>query len=119
MRALIYPSEPAAHRVSVIRRNGDAAAVCLCPPSDDLGISTVASESTRTIGVEADKIIDATVATIRHVGLSNHHRPEVGIFESAEPNALGIVATMIVAWFPRRRESRADAGGAALAGRAP
>jgi heat shock protein HtpX len=31
--------------------------------------------------------------------------------------ALGIVASMIVAWFSRRREFRADAGGAALAGR--
>ena len=31
---------------------------------------------------------------------------------------LGIVAAMIVAWFSRRREFRADAGGASLAGRA-
>lgn len=30
---------------------------------------------------------------------------------------LGILATIIVAWFSRRREFRADAGGAALAGR--
>ncbi len=30
---------------------------------------------------------------------------------------LGIVASMIVAWFSRRREFRADAGGASLAGR--
>ena len=31
---------------------------------------------------------------------------------------LGIIAAMIVAWFSRRREFRADAGGASLAGRA-
>src|SRR3970040_3103296 len=30
---------------------------------------------------------------------------------------LGVLASMIVAWFSRQREFRADAGGAALAGR--
>jgi len=31
--------------------------------------------------------------------------------------ALGILASLVVLWFSRRREFRADAGGAALAGR--
>jgi len=31
--------------------------------------------------------------------------------------ALGILGMIVVAWFSRRREYRADAGGAALAGR--
>jgi heat shock protein HtpX len=31
---------------------------------------------------------------------------------------LGMLASMIVAWFSRRREYRADAGGGALAGKA-
>ncbi len=103
MRSLIYPLEPAAHRVSVIRHNGDAvaaqsvvrfddlnldyaidvrllyrriqaAAVSLCSPADGLSSGTVPSDGTRAVGVDTDRIIAATVAAIRHVALSEHHR---------------------------------------------
>ncbi len=103
MRSLIYPLAPAPARVSVIRYNGDAvaaesvvrfddlnldyaidvrvlyrriqaAAVSLCSPSDDLSTGTVPSDGTRAVGVDAARIIAATVAAIRHVALSEHHR---------------------------------------------
>lgn len=103
MRSLIYPLHRAAHRVSVIRHNGDtaaarsvvrfddlnldyaidvkvlyrriqAAAVSLCPPSDAIGIATVPSNGTRAVGADTDRIIAATVAAIRHAALSEHHR---------------------------------------------
>jgi UrcA family protein len=105
MRSLIYPLEPAAHRVSVIRHNGEAvaaqsvvrfddlnldyaidvrllyrriqaAAVSLCSPADGLSSGTVPSDGTRAVGVntDTDRIIAATVAAIRHVALSEHHR---------------------------------------------
>jgi UrcA family protein len=105
MRSLIYPLEPAASRVSVIRHNGEAvaaqsvvrfddlnldyaidvrllyrriqaAAVSLCSPADGLSSGTVPSDATRAVGVniDTDRIIAATVAAIRHVALSEHHR---------------------------------------------
>lgn len=47
------------------------------------------------------------------------HGPGVGAFaaEIAAQLVLGVLASMIVMWFSRHREFRADAGGASLAGR--
>ena len=50
---------------------------------------------------------------------SNERGPGIGSFvaEIAAQLVLGVLASMIVMWFSRHREFRADAGGAALAGR--
>lgn len=45
------------------------------------------------------------------------HGPAFWITTIVAELVLGILATMVVMWFSRRREFRADAGGAALAGR--
>jgi heat shock protein HtpX len=47
------------------------------------------------------------------------HGPGIGAFvaEIAAQLVLGVLASIIVMWFSRRREFRADAGGASLAGR--
>ncbi|HEY0960855.1 MAG TPA: M48 family metalloprotease, partial [Pseudomonadales bacterium] len=45
------------------------------------------------------------------------HGPAFWIVSIVAQIALGILASMIVMWFSRHREFRADAGGAALAGR--
>lgn len=47
------------------------------------------------------------------------HGPGIGAFaaEIAAQLVLGVLASMIVMWFSRHREFRADAGGASLAGR--
>ena len=62
----------------------------------------------RVIGHVVDRVI-----------LRNERGHGIGFFVStiAAQLLLGIVATMIVCWFSRRREFRADAGGATLAGR--
>jgi UrcA family protein len=91
MRSLIYPLEPAAHRVSVSRHNGDAvaaqsvvrfddlnldyaidvrllyrriqaAAVSLCLPADGLSSGTVPSDGTRAVGVNTDTDTDRIIA---------------------------------------------------------
>ena len=53
--------------------------------------------------------------------LKNDERrgPGIGAFvaEMAAQLVLGILASIIVMWFSRQREFRADAGGASLAGR--
>jgi heat shock protein HtpX len=55
----------------------------------------------------------------RAVFKNDDDRPGVGYWVSSivAELLLGILATMIVMWFSRRREFRADAGGAELAGR--
>ena len=55
----------------------------------------------------------------RVVFRNEENRPGVGYWVAsiAAELLLGILATMIVMWFSRRREFRADAGGAELAGR--
>jgi len=45
------------------------------------------------------------------------HGPAFWITTIIAQVVLGILASMIVMWFSRRREFRADAGGASLAGR--
>src|SRR5690606_14391801 len=47
----------------------------------------------------------------------NGHGPAFFITSLVAQLVLGILASMIVMWFSRQREFRADAGGAALAGR--
>ena len=63
----------------------------------NLAIIVVLSITLRLLGVE--RILDARITTI--------------IAELV----IGILASLIVFWFSRRREFRADAGGARLAGR--
>jgi len=55
----------------------------------------------------------------RALSRNDDDRPGVGYFVASliAQIVLGILATMIVMWFSRRREFRADAGGAHLAGR--
>jgi heat shock protein HtpX len=55
----------------------------------------------------------------RSVSRSNDDRPGMAYFVTSMvcQLVLGLIATMIVMWFSRRREFRADAGGARLAGR--
>jgi len=52
-------------------------------------------------------------------GENRGYRPGIGYFvvSMLAQVVFGILASIIVAWFSRRREFRADAGGAALAGR--
>jgi heat shock protein HtpX len=56
---------------------------------------------------------------VDRVLLKNERGPGIGMFvaEIAAQLVLGILASTIVMWFSRQREFRADAGGAALAGR--
>lgn len=58
---------------------------------------------------------------VDHVLLKNDERngPGIGAFiaEMAAQLVLGVLASIIVMWFSRQREFRADAGGANLAGR--
>jgi len=63
----------------------------------------------RIIGILVDKLI---FKIERGVG------PGYWIGSIVAEMVLGVVAAIIAAWFSRRREYRADAGGAALAGRA-
>jgi heat shock protein HtpX len=64
----------------------------------------------KLIGIMVDRVL-----------LKNDPRngPGIGAFvaEIAAQIVLGILASMIVMWFSRQREFRADAGGANLAGR--
>ena len=62
----------------------------------------------RVIGYLVDRVL-----------LKNERGYGIGYFATtfAAEMVLGILATMIVAWFSRQREFRADAGGATLAGR--
>jgi heat shock protein HtpX len=55
----------------------------------------------------------------RSVSRSNDDRPGMAYFVTSMvcQLVLGLIATMIVMWFSRRREFRADAGGANLAGK--
>jgi heat shock protein HtpX len=56
----------------------------------------------------------------RSISRSDDDRPGIAYFVTSLvcQLVLGLVATMIVMWFSRRREFRADAGGAQLAGKA-
>ncbi len=63
----------------------------------------------RVIGHVVDRVVFRT---------ERGHGPGYYIVAIAAQVLLGFLATMILMWFSRRREFRADAGGAALAGRA-
>jgi heat shock protein HtpX len=56
----------------------------------------------------------------RSISRSDDDRPGIAYFVTSLvcQLVLGLIATMIVMWFSRRREFRADAGGAQLAGKA-
>jgi heat shock protein HtpX len=56
---------------------------------------------------------------VDRVLLKNERGPGIGAFaaEIVAQLVLGVLASMIVMWFSRQREFRADAGGASLAGR--
>ncbi len=56
---------------------------------------------------------------VDRVVLKNERGPGIGAFvaEIVAQLVLGVLASMIVMWFSRQREFRADAGGASLAGR--
>jgi heat shock protein HtpX len=62
----------------------------------------------RVIGYTVDKVVFKT---------ERGHGPAFMITTIIAQLVLGILASMIVMWFSRRREFRADAGGAHLAGR--
>jgi heat shock protein HtpX len=64
----------------------------------------------RVIGHTVDRVVFRT---------ERGHGPAFFITVIIAQLVLGILATMIVMWFSRRREFRADAGGARLAGRDP
>jgi heat shock protein HtpX len=62
----------------------------------------------RVVGYTVDRVIFKT---------ERGHGPGYWITVVIAELVLGILATMIVMWFSRHREFRADAGGAQLAGR--
>jgi heat shock protein HtpX len=62
----------------------------------------------RVIGVAVDRVVFRT---------ERGHGPGYFIVSIVAQIVLGILASMIVMWFSRQREFRADAGGARLAGR--
>jgi heat shock protein HtpX len=71
-----------------------------------------------TFVIFLSRVIGMVVDGALSRGQSNH-RMGIGYFLTSmvAQVALGFLASMIVAWFSRYREFRADAGGAALAGR--
>ena len=62
----------------------------------------------RVIGHTVDRIIFKS---------ENGHGPAFWVTVIIADLVLGILASLIVMWFSRQREFRADAGGASLAGR--
>ncbi|MGH7802778.1 MAG: M48 family metalloprotease, partial [Candidatus Binatia bacterium] len=62
----------------------------------------------RVIGYVVDRVVFKT---------ERGHGPAFYVTSIVAQLLLGILATMIVCWFSRQREFRADAGGATLAGR--
>jgi heat shock protein HtpX len=91
------------HEVSHIA-NGDMVTLTLIQGV----VNTFVFFLARVIGYLVDRVI-----------LKNERGYGIGYFVTtfAAEMLLGILATMIVLWFSRRREFRADAGGAKLAGR--
>ena len=91
------------HEVSHIA-NGDMVTLTLIQGV----VNTFVFFLARVIGYLVDRVI-----------LKNEREYGIGYFVTtfAAEMLLGILATMIVLWFSRRREFRADAGGAKLAGR--
>lgn len=92
-----------AHEVSHVA-NGDMVTLALIQGV----VNTFVIFLSRVIGHVVDRVVFKT---------ERGHGPAFIITSIIAQVVLGILASMIVMWFSRRREFRADAGGAALAGR--
>ncbi|HZV62844.1 MAG TPA: protease HtpX [Methylophilaceae bacterium] len=93
-----------AHEVSHVA-NGDMVTLALIQGV----VNTFVFFLSRVIGHIVDRVVFKT---------ERGHGPAYWITAIIAQVVLGILATAIVMWFSRRREYRADAGGAALAGKA-
>ena len=92
------------HEVSHIA-NGDMVTLTLIQGV----VNTFVIFASRVVGHFVDRAVFKT---------ERGHGPAFYVTSIVAQLLLGILATMIVCWFSRQREFRADAGGAALAGRA-
>lgn len=92
-----------AHEVSHVA-NGDMVTLALIQGV----VNTFVVFLSRVIGYTVDRVVFRT---------ERGHGPAFMITVIIAQLVLGILASMIVMWFSRRREFRADAGGAHLAGR--
>jgi heat shock protein HtpX len=92
-----------AHEVSHVA-NGDMVTLALIQGV----VNTFVIFLSRVIGHVVDRVVFKT---------ERGHGPACWITSLVAQLVLGILATMIVMWFSRQREFRADAGGAQLAGR--
>ncbi|SFK59704.1 Heat shock protein. Metallo peptidase. MEROPS family M48B [Nitrosomonas aestuarii] len=92
-----------AHEVSHIA-NGDMVTLALIQGV----VNTFVIFLSRVIGHTVDRVIFKT---------EHGHGPAFWVTAIIAEIILGILASMIVMWFSRQREFRADAGGASLAGR--
>lgn len=92
-----------AHEVSHVA-NGDMVTLTLIQGT----VNTFVIFLSRVIGHTVDRVVFKT---------ERGHGPAFWITTIVAELVLGILATMIVMWFSRQREFRADAGGAHLAGR--
>jgi len=92
-----------AHEVSHVA-NGDMVTLALIQGV----VNTFVIFLSRVIGHTIDRIVFKT---------ENGHGPAFWITAIIAEIVLGILASIIVMWFSRQREFRADAGGASLAGR--
>jgi heat shock protein HtpX len=92
-----------AHEVSHVA-NGDMVTLTLIQGV----VNTFVIFISRVVGYTVDRVIFKT---------ERGHGPGYWITVVIAELVLGILATMIVMWFSRHREFRADAGGAQLAGR--
>jgi heat shock protein HtpX len=91
------------HEISHVK-NGDMVTMCLLQGV----VNTFVIFLSRVIGHVVDRVVFRT---------ERGYGPAYFITSIAAQIFLSILASMIVMWFSRRREFRADAGGAALAGR--
>jgi len=94
-----------AHEISHVA-NGDMVTLTLIQGV----VNTFVIFLSRIIGHTVDRVVFKT---------ERGHGPAFIITSLIAQVVLGILASMIVMWFSRRREFRADAGGAQLAGREP
>jgi heat shock protein HtpX len=92
-----------AHEVSHVA-NGDMVTLALIQGV----VNTFVIFLSRVIGHVVDRVVFKT---------ERGHGPAFWVTAIVAELVLGILASMIVMWFSRRREFRADAGGAGLAGR--
>ncbi len=92
-----------AHEVSHIA-NGDMVTLALIQGV----VNTFVIFLSRVIGHTVDRVVFKT---------ENGHGPAFWVTAIIAEIVLGVLASIIVMWFSRQREFRADAGGASLAGR--